>query len=41
MHEGKCVQMMHVGPFDKEPENSGADHELLHCQQPAAQWPAS
>lgn len=20
LHEGKCVQMLHVGPFDKEPE---------------------
>lgn len=21
MHEGKCVQMLHVGPFEKEPES--------------------
>ncbi len=21
MHEGKCVQMLHIGPFEKEPES--------------------
>ncbi|RYU94626.1 GyrI-like domain-containing protein [Emticicia agri] len=21
MHEGKCVQLLHIGPFDKEPES--------------------
>lgn len=33
MNEGKCVQMMHIGPFDKEPESLALIQEFMNSHQ--------
>lgn len=33
MHEGKCVQMLHVGPFDKEPESLAQIKQFTDAHQ--------
>lgn len=33
MEEGKCVQMLHIGPFDKEPETLTKMFEFISSQQ--------
>ena len=32
MHEGKCVQMLHTGPFEKEPESLALMLELIKAE---------
>ncbi len=39
--EGLCVQALHVGPYDSEPENAGRHGRAHEAPWPCGKWPPS